>query len=146
MAMSLKIAIDEQASEADQTIIRRGVSVFSERFALPRNWRPLQLVIRSGDTVSGGLLGSIVWDWLQIDVLWIAEGNRGQGQGRALLQRAEQLAREHGCRNARVDTFDFEARGFYEKFGYKVYGELTGFPHGHSHFHLAKMFTDPATE
>jgi hypothetical protein len=39
-----------------------------------------------------------------------------------------------------VDTFDFEARGFYERLGYRVYGELAGFPRGHSHLHLAKRF------
>jgi ribosomal protein S18 acetylase RimI-like enzyme len=81
-----------------------------------------------------------VWDWLQIDTLWVDEAARGRGHGRALVQRAEQIARERGCLNARVDTFDFEARGFYAQLGYRVYGELIGFPHGHSHLHLAKRF------
>ena len=33
----------------------------------------------------GGLLGSLVWDWLQIDVLWVDAAERGRGYGRALL-------------------------------------------------------------
>jgi hypothetical protein len=55
-----------------------------------------------------------------------------------LLKRAGQVAQDAGCRHARVDTFDFEARGFYEKQGYAVYGALVDFPQGHTQFHLRK--------
>jgi len=136
--------LDEQASEDDQRAIRKGVSAFGDQHTAPRNWRPVNLVLRTEDgQVIGGLLGSTVWDWLQIDVLWVAEAERGRGHGRALVERAEQIARERGCFNAIVDTFDFEARGFYERMGYQVYGELPGFPRGHSHLHLAKRFSEP---
>ena len=139
--------IDEEPSEDDERAIRRGVSAFGDRHTVPRNWRPVRLALRSGGgRVIGGLLGSTVWDWLQIDVLWVAETDRGQGHGRRLMERAEQIARARGCRNARVDTFDFEARGFYERLGYRVYGELHGFPRGHSHLHLAKRFDGGAAE
>ena len=146
MALPTRTAIDEHASEDDMRAIRKGVSVFGDLFTVPRNWRAVNLVLRTGDgdgRVIGGLLGSTVWDWLQIDTLWIDEAERGRGHGRALMARAEQIARERGCPNARVDTFDFEARGFYEKLGYRVYGELAGFPRGHSHLHLAKRLDTP---
>jgi ribosomal protein S18 acetylase RimI-like enzyme len=141
---SADVSLDEHASEADERAIRKGVSEFGDRFTPPRNWRPVTLGLRAADgNIIGGLLGSTTWDWLQIDTLWVAEEFRGRGHGRALVTRAEQIARRHGCRNARVDTFDFEARGFYEKLGYRVYGELHGFPHGHSQLHLAKRFEEP---
>jgi ribosomal protein S18 acetylase RimI-like enzyme len=141
MALPIGTILDERASEDDERTIRNGVSAFGDQYTVPRNWHPVSLVLRGdGGRVIGGLLGSTVWDWLQIDTLWVAESDRGRGYGRALVERAEQIARERGCRNARVDTFDFEARGFYERLGYCVYGELTGFPRGHSHLHLAKRF------
>jgi hypothetical protein len=43
-----------------------------------------------------------------------------------------------GCNNSRLDTFDFEAKDFYLKCGYQVYGALEGYPHGHTQFHLQK--------
>ncbi len=145
MTTSFKTKIDDSASEEEERIIRKGVSAFSDLHTTPRNWRAVGLVLRAdGGQVIGGLLGSIVWDWLQIEVLWVADGSRGRGHGRALLERAEQIARNGGCRNARVDTFDFEARGFYEKLGYRVYAELPGFPRGHAHLHLTKTFDDSA--
>ena len=55
-----------------------------------------------------------------------------------LAQRAEEVARGDGCWHARLDTFDFGARGFYERQGYVAYAALNGFPRGHTQFHLRK--------
>jgi hypothetical protein len=37
-----------------------------------------------------------------------------------------------------LDTFSFQARGFYEKLGYCVFGTLDDYPPGHSRFYLTK--------
>jgi GNAT superfamily N-acetyltransferase len=143
MELPTHTVIDEHASGDDERAIRKGLSAFGDQHTAPRNWRPVNFVLRTADgRVIGGLLGSTVWEWLQIDALWVAETDRGRGHGRALVERAEQIARERGCQNARVDTFDFEARGFYERLDYRVYGELPGFPRGHLHLHLTKRFAD----
>jgi GNAT superfamily N-acetyltransferase len=61
---------------------------------------PLHLALRSPERrLLGGLLGSLVWDWLQIDVLWVDAAERDRGYGRALLQRAEEVAQDAGCRH-----------------------------------------------
>ncbi len=144
MTLPSDIILDEHASEDDERTIRKGVSLFGEQYTVPRNWRAISLVLRSADGQAvGGLLGSTIWDWLQIDTLWVCQAERRRGHGRVLVTRAEMLARARGCQNARVDTFEFEARGFYERLGYHVYGELAGFPRGHSHLHLAKRLGDP---
>jgi ribosomal protein S18 acetylase RimI-like enzyme len=39
-----------------------------------------------------------------------------------------------------LDTFSFQARGFYEKLGYTVFGEIENHPPGHSRFFLRKIF------
>ena len=52
--------------------------------------------------------------------VWIDEAWRGQGLGQQLMKRMEAEARERGATWARVTTFDFQARGFYEKLGYQV--------------------------
>ncbi len=63
---------------------------------------------------------------------------RGRGFGGWLLREAEQAASELGCTHAMLGTFDFQARGFYERHGYRVYGQLDGFPAGHIHYHMTK--------
>ncbi len=43
-----------------------------------------------------------------------------------------------GCEFVHLDTFNFQARGFYEKLGFVVYGTLTGFADGVERYHLVK--------
>jgi hypothetical protein len=43
-----------------------------------------------------------------------------------------------GGRHVFLDTFSFQAPGFYLKHGYEVFGELPGFPAGHTRFYLKK--------
>lgn len=140
----IETIIDDHPSVEDERAIQQGIVLFSDAHTPPRNYRPLRLALRSGKGhLLGGLLGSFVWNWLQIDTLWIDEGKRNRGYGSLLLRQAEDMAWEGGCRFARLETFDFEARGFYEKHGYVVYGELVNFPNGHSQYHLMKSISGP---
>lgn len=90
--------------------------------------------------VTGGLYGATMWKWLMIDGLWVSADHRGQGLGRQLLVAAEEIALKRGCLGSWLGTFDFQARGFYEAHGYKVFAVLSGFPPGRSHYHLVKRF------
>ena len=66
----------------------------------------------------GGLLGSTHGNWLKVDFLWVDEEARGKGIGSVLLEKAEDEARNRGCRYVFLDTFSFQAPGFYTKKGY----------------------------
>lgn len=76
--------------------------------------------------VLGGLSGMIFGSYLEVKLLWVAEELRGKGVGAALLKRAEDEARARGCLHAIVDTFDFQAEGFYLKNQYIPYARLPG--------------------
>ena len=71
-----------------------------------------------------------------VDGLWVGEGWRGGGLGRALMARAEDHARARHCHAAWLDTF--QARGFYEKLGYESFGVLDDYPPGQSRHFLRK--------
>lgn len=92
----------------------------------------------AGDKIVGGVKGYSQWGWLFISHLWVAEDRRGTGLGRELLTRAEDLGRQRGCRNAWLDTFDFQAPGFYRRNGYAEFATLADFPPGHSRFFFRK--------
>ena len=55
-----------------------------------------------------------------------------------LLTAAEDLARARGCVGASLDTFEYQARPFYEKLGYELFGTLDGYPPGYRQFYLRK--------
>ena len=89
-----------------------------------------------GDRFIGGINGNVYWNGLEIDILWIDEAFRGRGHGRALLQAAEDFAREHAAVVAFLKTV--EAAGFYQKLGYQVFGTLEDRPPGTVLYYLKK--------
>lgn len=79
----------------------------------------------------GGLTGNSWASWLQVDLLWVADEAQGAGLGTQLLARAEEFARsERGCRHARLETWSFQAPGFYLKQGYREAGRVEDHPPG----------------
>ncbi|OEO29767.1 hypothetical protein VW23_024230 [Devosia insulae DS-56] len=88
--------------------------------------------------IVGGLTGTVALDWLAIDLLHVDAAFRGQDHGTALMRQAEAYARERGLAGIWLDTFDFQARGFYEKLGYTVFGTIEGQPVGSRRYFLNK--------
>ena len=100
---------------------------------------PLQLANHGQDgTLRGGLLGDICAGWLNIHVLWVDPELRGRGLGSQLLLEAEQQAKAAGAHSVVLDTFDWQAEGFYLRHGYEVLGRLPDFPPGHERIYLRK--------
>ncbi|MCB9992364.1 MAG: GNAT family N-acetyltransferase [Hyphomicrobiaceae bacterium] len=91
----------------------------------------------SGDVV-GGLWGPYYYDWLFVEFLSLPEEARGEGLGRKMMQEAERFARNIGLTGIWLDTFSWQAQGFYEKLGYQVFGEIEDFPDGQSRLFLKK--------
>jgi GNAT superfamily N-acetyltransferase len=81
-----------------------------------------------------------MFDHLRIDRLVVAEAMRGTGLGRQTMSLAEDEAQRRGCRGAWLDTYSFQARRFYERLGYTVFGTLADYPPGHSRIFLSKTF------
>jgi ribosomal protein S18 acetylase RimI-like enzyme len=61
-----------------------------------------------------------------------------QGYGKRLLLATEQEGFKRGCRYSQLDTFSFQALGFYEKLGYRVFGELDDVAGKHRWYFLKK--------
>jgi GNAT superfamily N-acetyltransferase len=101
---------------------------------------PLSVLIRDAKgEIVGGLVGKTHWGWLFVSHLWVAEALRGQGYGRKLMFAAEQTAKGRGCSHAYLDTFSFQALGFYERLDYQRFGVLENFPPGHQRYFLQKQ-------
>ncbi|MEM7534045.1 MAG: GNAT family N-acetyltransferase [Chloroflexota bacterium] len=92
--------------------------------------------------VMGGLLGCYYYGWLHIEILWVDAALRNQGKGRQLIEMAESAAVEHGCHGAYVETASEDARRFYEREGYDVFGLLDDYPVGHQKFFLKKKLKE----
>ncbi|WP_391091601.1 GNAT family N-acetyltransferase [Vibrio sp. NH-UV-68] len=76
----------------------------------------------------GGLTGEIFTNTLFVEFLWIDESQRKSGVGSLLMARLETEAKAYGVTDLYLDTYTFQAPGFYAKLGFKEVGRYTGFP------------------
>jgi len=92
----------------------------------PSGYRNIAVILRDPDTgeASSGVWGSILYGWLSIELLYVAEPDRRHGLGSRLLTAVEDASREQGCVGAWFSAYAFQAPGFYEKNGYEPFGEL----------------------
>ena len=147
MSTPMRISIEPQARREDVDTVVRGLRNFNTGFLGPPSLQPVQIFLRDGNQeVVGGLLGHSVYQWMFIAKLWIAESIRGGGYGSALIDAAEAEARARGCIGIHLDTFEYQARPFYEKHGFALFGTLEGYPPGYRQFHLAKRLHNQPEE
>jgi GNAT superfamily N-acetyltransferase len=141
-----RLTVTNSEADADHKFVHQQLIAFN-RAALPEFFNPdtvhhINVYLRDEqDELIGGILCETHWDSLQIDILWVDASLRGQGAGSQLLERAEAEAMALGCRWAGLTTFDFQARGFYEKHGFRVVGQYDGYPPGHTYYMMRKDFT-----
>jgi GNAT superfamily N-acetyltransferase len=135
------VTIDVVATpgEDERLAILATLAAHNDAAVGPTERRPVAIVVRDdGRAITGGLWGKIAYRWLFVEYLAIPPETRGKGIGRELMQRAEALAREAGCIGIWLDTYSFQARGFYEKLGFVVFGDIPDFPPGETRFFLSK--------
>jgi len=139
--MSYELHLIEAPVAADREAIAAPLRAYNLSKVAKIEIKPLVIALRDADgNTIGGLWGETALDWLHVDLLAVPESLRGQDVGTALMQRAEAIARERGCVGAWLDTFAFQARGFYEKLGYGVFGEIPDHPVGSARYFLRKRF------
>ena len=120
-------------------LVGRGLGAFNVGKAGDEGHSRVCVVARDDDdALVGGAIGDVNWSWFNLSLMFIKEEYRDRGIGRALLSRAEAHARQNGARYAFLDTFDFQALGFYRKNGYVEFGRLDDFPGEHSRHFMKK--------
>jgi GNAT superfamily N-acetyltransferase len=138
-AMTWHIDIPEEPGLAERQAVLGPLAEFNERNGYPSDSKSVAVLIRDGDgAVVGGLWGRTGYGWLFVEFLVVPDSLRGLGLGTRLMEAAEGIARERGCVGAWLTTFPFQARGFYEKLGYSLFGTLEDYPPGGRRYSLSK--------
>ena len=136
-ADELTIVFDQAGTNAQ--FVRDKLDFYNVGVTGESTYYAVHLFLKNGrGETMGGLLGAIWGGWLHISYLWVDEAVRGGRWGTELMDQAEAYARERGCHSVELDTHSFQARPFYERRGYEVFGTLDDFPKGHKKFFLKK--------
>ncbi len=131
--------LDEAPAAGDLDLLRAGLTEHSAAFVDRPGFRPLAVLARDRDgELIGGAYGHVNWQWLDVSLLWVTAQRRCRGLGSELMRRLESAAGERGCRRAHVETFSHQARGFYERHGYRAFALLPDYPPGETKVYLWK--------
>lgn len=99
----------------------------------------MNYVIKQENVILAGINAYLYqWGMLYISEFFVEESYRRQGLGNHLLMHVESEARAKGGLLSHCDTFDFQAKDFYLKHGYQVFGVLEDCPPGHRRYYLSK--------
>ena len=139
----MKIEVSNTADPDDASAVANGlVEHAASMCSEPRNAEKLFVTLHdTHGKLIAGMYANTVWGWLHIKQLWVSAEARGAGIGKRLMTAAETEAIRRGCHHAMLDTFDFQARPFYEKLGYSVFGTLNDFPWRHERYFMSKQLT-----
>jgi GNAT superfamily N-acetyltransferase len=125
MKPDVKIAIESPPEKATLTDLGAGLRRYNESFTGPSE--AIEYVVTLRDAYGkflGGVYCDLYWSALFVKWVWLDDSARKHGYGAKLLADAEAEGRKRGATMAHLDTFSFQARGFYEKYGYRVFGTL----------------------
>jgi GNAT superfamily N-acetyltransferase len=138
-ARNARVIAERKDARAVARQLWRGLVRFNRKMAGPFNYSRLVLSVRSASgRVVGGLILQSYWKESYVELLWLADRARGHGHGRELIQEAERRARRRGSRLIHLNTYSFQAPGFYEKMGYRRCGVMSGSPRGARRYFYVK--------
>ena len=103
-----------------------------------KNTKDSNFLAFDNDKLIGGAIGYIEYNWYFLDLLYIDEDYRRQSIGTKLIKAIEEFAIKENLTGIRMETWDFQARGFYEKNGYNVFAKIKDCPPGTIDYFLKK--------
>ena len=99
----------------------------------------LDVLARDDDgEIVGGLLGRSSLGLFFLDLFYLPPKLRRGGLGSRMIALAEDEARRRGCTAAFVYTVTFQAPDFYERHGYRRFGEIACPPDGATRIFVTK--------
>ncbi|CZG89312.1 ribosomal-protein-alanine acetyltransferase [Legionella pneumophila] len=138
MNYQLEFVVDPKLLEQQDKIIRDGIMNFNAPFTGAKPDRYSIYVKDNDGHIIGGAIVYAHKHSIYVDVLWVSEKYRGMGIGAELLRNIETEAMKRGIPESTLDTFSFQAEGFYLKQGYKHLGTIKNYLEGHDRIYLRK--------
>ena len=139
MSSGFRLVEEKRRARSVARRVRSGlINHNRSKVGAPR-YRPLVLSARDvKGRLIGGLVGQLYWNALYVELLWVSTRARGEGVGRGLMQAAEGRARRARKDLIYLNTYTFQAPGFYRGLGFRSIGRIAGYPRGASRIFLVK--------
>lgn len=134
------IRVTDEIGASTEALLSTALNDFNLAATGVADHRPLAVLVTDPGTqqVVGGLTGRTSLGMLFVDYFYLPPELRGSGLGGEVLRQAENEGRARGCRTGVLYTISFQAPGFYQKNGWRVFGDLPCNPPGTSRIYLTK--------
>ncbi len=138
---NFEITVTDVVSQQAGDAIGGGLNSYNDDVTGYADRRPLGVLVEHPATgeVLGGATGRSSLGLLFLDLFYLPEALRGQGIGTAVLRAFEEAGRHRGCVAGVLYTISFQAPEFYERHGWRRFGEIACAPPGTSRIFLTKQ-------
>ncbi len=139
-AADVVLRLTDVPDKFERERIRDSLERFNDDVTGIPDERALDVLVIDGvtDQVLGGLVGRTSLGVLFVNYFFLPDALRRRGLGSRMLRQAEAEARRRGCRRVVLFTISFQAPGFYEHHGYRVFGRVACEPPGHARLFMVK--------
>ncbi len=139
MSAEPAIAVSAERDPRAEEVIVAGLDAYNKEKIGRVDHQALDVLVRdeTGEIV-GGIVGHTSLRLFFLDLFYLPKEMRGGGLGSRLIRQAEDEARRRGCTSAFVYTVTFQAPEFYERHGYRRFGEIACPPDGATRIFLSK--------
>jgi GNAT superfamily N-acetyltransferase len=136
-----RIEFVEQPSDKDVEAVLDILGQAAERQHPGGNYRDFGFLLKNAAGVTvGGVTGYVLYQWMAVQYISVAEDLRGSGIGRKLMQEAEAWGRSQSLGGMWLETFAFQAPDFYRKLGFVEFGSIDDHPLGSCRIFFKKPF------
>ena len=140
--MTVVLTLSNVAEPEAAAVINAGLDGFNDAAVGYADREPLNVVARdAAGRVLGGILASTSLGLVFVNLVYLPDALRGASTGRRMMAMVEAEARRRGCVGGVLFTISFQAPGFYQKLGWRVFGEVPCLPAGTSRVFLRKEFS-----
>ncbi|MFI5014465.1 MAG: GNAT family N-acetyltransferase [Hyphomicrobiales bacterium] len=136
------LRLTDAPDAAAHAVISDGLNAFNDMVTGYADRRSLAVLVSDPDSgeVIGGATGRTSLGLLFIEVVYLPASLRGRDIGTRVIEMMEEEARRRGCRVGVLYTISFQAPGFYQRLGWRVFGEIPCDPPGTSRVFMTKDF------
>src|SRR5262245_25913110 len=135
----MKIAVQSPGNDEHDALGER-LMAFNIKQRPQARWRKEVFTVLLKDDsgkLRGGARGVVRMGAIDLQTLWLDEDLRHGGSGAKIVRAVEDEGKQRGARAVLLYTYDFQARGFYERLGYSCIGSFE-FPDGVTRFYMSR--------
>ena len=134
------LTVTDSPDPASLSVIGDGLNAYNDLSLGYADRRPLAVLVTDPATgaVLGGATGRTSLGVLFIDLVYLPDSLRGRDIGTRMIGLAEAEAVRRGCRTGVLYTMTIQAPGFYQRLGWRVFGEIACDPPGNHRVFLTK--------